>query len=110
MPELAAISQPSANVEVPDKPSNSIESASDNTETPSKNSETPSNKKEAPVMTATTEGSAQKAEAAPPAAVKTVKDDERYSKYFKMLKMGVPLQVCYGLPINYIFTLMISGC
>ena len=25
--------------------------------------------------------------------VKTVSEDERYSKYFKMLKMGVPLQV-----------------
>ena len=25
--------------------------------------------------------------------VKTIAEDERYSKYFKMLKMGVPLQV-----------------
>ena len=29
--------------------------------------------------------------------VKTVSEDERYSKYFKMLKMGVPLQVFLAL-------------
>merc|ERR1712037_746379 len=41
---------------------------------------------------ATEEAEASPAEAEPQVNVKTVSEDERYSKYFKMLKMGVPLQ------------------
>ena len=35
--------------------------------------------------------------------VKTVAEDERYSKFFKMLKMGVPLQVLSTLSKYFIF-------
>ena len=35
--------------------------------------------------------------------VKTVAEDERYSKFFKMLKMGVPLQVLSTLLKYFIF-------
>ena len=34
--------------------------------------------------------------------VKTVAEDEKYAKYFKMLKMGVPLQVPYMYKTQYV--------
>merc|ERR1712130_896877 len=40
----------------------------------------------------TEEVEASPAEAEPEVYVKTVSEDERYAKYFKMLKVGVPLQ------------------
>merc|ERR1712013_782387 len=41
---------------------------------------------------ATQDGEAPPAEEELQVKVKTVAEDERYSKFFKMLKMGVPLQ------------------
>ena len=41
--------------------------------------------------------------------VKTVSEDERYSKFFKMLKMGVPLQVLSALLKYFIFIKPLSN-
>ena len=42
-------------------------------------------------------------------SVKTLAEDERYSKYFKMLKMGVPLQVRPALTLS-VSSPVVGGC
>ena len=91
VPDLVTITKPVENQNETEKPPQNQEAPAP--PAPTAEAPTPAPSVEAPAEAA----QPVVAEPEPAVKVKTVAEDERYSKFFKMLKMGVPMQVLYQI-------------